>query len=204
MERDRIQVTQHVSLGALWFIGWLFSIGYLKLSFWMGVLAIIVWHMYGVHIKHRNKAMYNGSLSEEEMLHEHPLELADIKAGVDQNPVNPVTLQKRRSTYFPIAAVLAVVLLVGVYAFVNGEQTALTTVPPQENQPEVFVPQTPTLLPPPLPTSTPGPESGLRAAGSDVSGGSTRATRHPSSAGSRSAPSNPGRPSEPGEVCAMT
>lgn len=27
----------------LWFIGWLFSIGFLRLSFWRGVLAIIVW-----------------------------------------------------------------------------------------------------------------------------------------------------------------
>jgi hypothetical protein len=27
----------------LWSIGWLFTIGYLRLSFWKGVLAIIVW-----------------------------------------------------------------------------------------------------------------------------------------------------------------
>lgn len=37
-------------LGYLWFIGWLFTIGYLKLSFWKGVLAIVVWPYYlGVH-----------------------------------------------------------------------------------------------------------------------------------------------------------
>lgn len=30
-------------LGPVWAIGWLFTIGYLKLSFWKGVLAIIVW-----------------------------------------------------------------------------------------------------------------------------------------------------------------
>jgi len=29
--------------GAFWMIGWLFAIGYLKLSFWKGVLAIFVW-----------------------------------------------------------------------------------------------------------------------------------------------------------------
>ncbi|MBX4195584.1 hypothetical protein KW796_01345 [Candidatus Parcubacteria bacterium] len=33
-------------LGCLWFIGWLFTIGYLKLSFWHGVLAIIIWPYY--------------------------------------------------------------------------------------------------------------------------------------------------------------
>jgi uncharacterized membrane protein len=30
-------------LGPLWVIGWLFTIGYLKLSFWKGVLAIVIW-----------------------------------------------------------------------------------------------------------------------------------------------------------------
>ena len=40
---ERIHITQHTSLGALWFSGWLFSIGYLKLDFWMGLLGFIVW-----------------------------------------------------------------------------------------------------------------------------------------------------------------
>ncbi len=31
---------------SLWFIGWLFTIGYLKLSFWKGVLALIIWPYY--------------------------------------------------------------------------------------------------------------------------------------------------------------
>lgn len=30
----------------LWIIGWLFSIGYLGLSFWKGVLALVVWPYY--------------------------------------------------------------------------------------------------------------------------------------------------------------
>ena len=30
-------------LGPLWGIGWLFTIGYLHLGFWKGVLALIVW-----------------------------------------------------------------------------------------------------------------------------------------------------------------
>lgn len=43
-------------LGSLWAIGWLFTIGYLKLSFWKGVLAIFIWPYYiGVHYtKHHN------------------------------------------------------------------------------------------------------------------------------------------------------
>ncbi|MBX4199013.1 hypothetical protein KW800_01925 [Candidatus Parcubacteria bacterium] len=33
-------------LGPLWTIGWLFTIGYLRLTFWRGVLAIIIWPYY--------------------------------------------------------------------------------------------------------------------------------------------------------------
>ena len=34
----------------LWVAGWLFTLGYLHLAFWQGVLAIIVWPYYlGVH-----------------------------------------------------------------------------------------------------------------------------------------------------------
>jgi len=48
---ERIKVTQHSSLGALWLIGWLFSIGYLGLGFWQGVLAIFVWpYFLGAHL----------------------------------------------------------------------------------------------------------------------------------------------------------
>lgn len=43
---DKVIVTQGDALGSLWAIGWLFTIGYLGLSFWKGVLAIIVWPYY--------------------------------------------------------------------------------------------------------------------------------------------------------------
>lgn len=48
---SRINVTQHSSVGTLWFAGWLFTIGYLKLGFWWGVLAIVVWpYFIGSHL----------------------------------------------------------------------------------------------------------------------------------------------------------
>jgi hypothetical protein len=48
---DRIRIEQHSSIGLLWVAGWLFSIGYLKLTFWQGVLAIIIWPYYiGAHL----------------------------------------------------------------------------------------------------------------------------------------------------------
>ena len=123
----------------------------------LAVLAIIVWHMYGVHIKHFNKAMWTGRMTEEEMLHEHPLELADIKAGEAERPVDPVAMAKRRRKYIPVATALTVAMLIGVYIFVASENTALTTIPPQAEQVVVFVPQTPTIIPSAIPTFTPTP-----------------------------------------------
>jgi len=117
----------------------------------LAVLAIIIWHMYGVHIKRFNRSMFTGRMTEEEMLHEHPLELADIKAGIAERPVDPVEVRKRQRIFLPIAAVLALFMLLGVYGFVNAEQTALTTIERQAPTVVVFVPQTPT----PAPTLTP-------------------------------------------------
>ncbi len=33
-------------LGPIWLIGWLFTIGYVGLPFWKGVLALIIWPYY--------------------------------------------------------------------------------------------------------------------------------------------------------------
>jgi cytochrome b subunit of formate dehydrogenase len=120
----------------------------------LAVLAIIVWHMYGVHLKHFNTAMWTGRLTEEEMLHEHPLELADIKAGTADRPVTAAEIRRRQRIYIPVAAVLTAVMLAGVYGFVRAEQTALETIPPQPEVVQAFVPETPTPLPTRPPTAT--------------------------------------------------
>ena len=43
---QRIKIEQHSVSGGLWFGAWLFTLGFLKLSFWQGVLAIILWPYY--------------------------------------------------------------------------------------------------------------------------------------------------------------
>jgi hypothetical protein len=43
---ERIRIEQHSSIGTLWFAGWLFTIGFLRLLFWKGVLAILLWPYY--------------------------------------------------------------------------------------------------------------------------------------------------------------
>ncbi len=126
----------------------------------LAVLAVIVWHMYSVHIKHFNRSMFSGYISEEEMLEEHPLELADLKAGVADRSVSPQELNRRRQVYLPVYLVIAAVLLFGIYAFVTFEETAITTVPPAE-QVVVFSPLTPTPLPTDIPTRPPPTLSAL-------------------------------------------
>ena len=43
---ERIRIEQHSSVGLLWVAGWLFTIGYLKLGFLQGLLAILLWPYY--------------------------------------------------------------------------------------------------------------------------------------------------------------
>lgn len=123
----------------------------------LAVLAIIIWHFYGVHIRHFNKSMWTGQLTEEEMAHEHPQELADIKAGTATRVVDPVTLKQRQQRFYPAAGLTSLALLAGVAWFVTFEQTAIATLPPRPTL-DVFAPQTPTPFPP---TPTPPPVGAL-------------------------------------------
>jgi formate dehydrogenase gamma subunit len=123
----------------------------------LAVLAIIIWHLYHVHLRHLNLSMINGYLSEEEMLEDHPLELADMKAGIAERPVDPQALKRRRRIFFPVYTVAIAVMLAGIYFFTTYEETAITTLPPAEEV-LVFAPLTPTPFPTPLPTQTPAPE----------------------------------------------
>jgi hypothetical protein len=43
---DRIRIEQHSAAGGLWFIGWLFTIGFLQFAFWEGVFALLLWPYY--------------------------------------------------------------------------------------------------------------------------------------------------------------
>jgi hypothetical protein len=46
----KIKVEQNACMGTFWFIGWLFTIGFLQLAFWKGALALVLWpYDLGVH-----------------------------------------------------------------------------------------------------------------------------------------------------------
>lgn len=44
---EKIRIEQHSFGGLLWFAGWLFTIGFLKLTFfWKGATGILLWPVY--------------------------------------------------------------------------------------------------------------------------------------------------------------
>ena len=43
---EKIKIEHHTLSGGAWIAAWLFTIGFLKLTFWQGVLAIIIWPYY--------------------------------------------------------------------------------------------------------------------------------------------------------------
>ncbi len=119
----------------------------------LAVMSIIVWHLYHVHIRGFNKSMFTGHLSEEEMLHEHPLELADIKAGVARRALDPAATARRRRIFLVVYSLAGLAMLFAIFFFTTFEQTAITTVPPPEDV-VVYSPITPTAVPSPIPSAT--------------------------------------------------
>lgn len=43
---EKIRIEQHSGGGLLWLAGWLFTIGFVHLTFWKGVLALLLWPYY--------------------------------------------------------------------------------------------------------------------------------------------------------------
>lgn len=97
----------------------------------LAVLSIIIWHMYNVHIKRFNRAMFTGKISHEAMVEEHALELEEIEQGTTHVPVPPQLLEKRKRRFWPYATVMTLILTAGLVWFVTFEDTALQTVPRQ-------------------------------------------------------------------------
>lgn len=124
----------------------------------LAVSAIVIWHFYSVHIKTFNRSMFTGYLDEHQMAHEHGRELEGIVHGLASRKIDPPVLRRRQIIYFPISAVLLIVMVFAVIRFFTFETTAITTLPPAE-QVAVLVTATPlptpTRAPTPVPTATP-------------------------------------------------
>ena len=61
----------------------------------LAVASIFLWHFYNVLVKTFNRSMFTGYLTEKQMAEEHPLELADIKAGIARPHPDPEGEKKR-------------------------------------------------------------------------------------------------------------
>jgi cytochrome b subunit of formate dehydrogenase len=146
----------------------------------LAVLAIFLWHFYGVHLKHLNLSMFNGSMSHGEMEEEHAKELEQIESGAASPQVDPAELKRRRTIYVPVAAVIVVVALLVIFEFTTAESTAITTLP-VEQRAEIYVPQTPTPIPPTptvevKPTATPDTSAKAGATATPNGSGEAAAT----------------------------
>jgi cytochrome b subunit of formate dehydrogenase len=97
----------------------------------LAILAVIIWHGYGVHVRQLNRSMFTGRMSEHEMRHEHPLELEAIEGGKVPPPPPFAVARRRMRVFVPVATAVGLLLLAGLYWFVTFEQTAIATVPPR-------------------------------------------------------------------------
>ncbi len=47
---QKIRIEHHPFMGMVWFAAWLFTIGFIHLTFWQKVVAILLWPYYlGLH-----------------------------------------------------------------------------------------------------------------------------------------------------------
>ena len=84
----------------------------------LAVLAIFVWHMYSVHLKRFNTAMWTGKMSREEMEEEHGEELARLEQGAVRPLPGAAVLHRRQRVFVSVVAPIAL-LLVGACRLVE-------------------------------------------------------------------------------------
>jgi formate dehydrogenase gamma subunit len=107
----------------------------------LAVLAILIWHMYNVHLKHFNPSMFTGKLPRHQMEEEHALEMERLDKGGKPWPELELPVRRRRERNYIITSVilggLIIALLIWAFTF---EETALETIDRATR--EVFVPLT--------------------------------------------------------------
>ena len=96
----------------------------------LALLAILIWHLYHVLVRHFNRSMFTGAISREEMVEFHPLELAEIESSTKPPRDPEIIIAKRRRRFIPVFAAICSLLLFGIYEFVTFEKTALDTISP--------------------------------------------------------------------------
>ena len=106
----------------------------------LAVLAILVWHTYFVHIRHLNRSMLTGYVTEGEMRSEHKAELDSIEAGDAAIAIPPDTLRQRRRRFFSAYAIVVVIGAAFVFVFLTFTDVAIETVEPPSTPIEIYTP----------------------------------------------------------------
>ncbi|MBI5486865.1 MAG: cytochrome c3 family protein [Deltaproteobacteria bacterium] len=128
----------------------------------LAVLAVIVWHFYGVHVAHWNRAMVSGALTEEEMHEAHAAELQRLEQEGPRRPEDDPAFGRRRKLFLPIAVGFVALAVVGLKLLLS-ENTSLAGIPTVQQT--AFAPVTP-----PPPASDAGGVAPDAAAGSEPGG----------------------------------
>jgi cytochrome b subunit of formate dehydrogenase len=91
----------------------------------LAVLAVLVWHGYGVHLRHFNRSMFTGTMTETEMRREHPLELESLLVGPTATTRDEGAERRRRRIFWPLCVLVTLVLAWGLFWFLTLEETAM-------------------------------------------------------------------------------
>jgi len=91
----------------------------------LAVLSVLVWHGYGVHLRHFNRSMFTGTMTETEMRHEHPRELDGLLAGSPAPPRDENAERRRGRLFWPLCVVVTLAVAIGLFWFLTMNHTAL-------------------------------------------------------------------------------
>jgi len=92
----------------------------------LAFLSILTWHLYFVHVRHWNTAIFTGRLDEEVYAEEHPLELATMRRG--EGKAAERRLEAWRLLVFAVATVLIVGGAAALYWWLRTYSGGLLTV----------------------------------------------------------------------------
>jgi cytochrome b subunit of formate dehydrogenase len=108
----------------------------------LAVLAVIIWHFYGVHVRQWNRAMLTGTLDEHQMKEEHALELERLEAEGEPRPEELPSFKLRKRIFVPTAIFFFLLCVVGIKLLLT-EDTSIQTIPTME-----IAPYSPAATPP--------------------------------------------------------
>lgn len=89
----------------------------------LAFLSILTWHVYFVHVRHWNTAIFNGKLDAEAYAEEHPLELAQIRRA--ETPA-PAPVQRWRVAVFAVVGIVVIVGVVALLVWLRGTGPGLS------------------------------------------------------------------------------